>query len=116
MSSKIKMSMRDVTKNWNRVFYAGYCELWQIMRGFEPTAYNCGVYGWNCDIYFDYKRDIAINTGYRNMRGKRIPSDLIKEFSENDAKICERPFDPSRNIQAELDENREKFFDALMKI
>ena len=116
MSSKVQVSMRNVCNNWSNVFYAGYCELWQIMRGIYPNAYNCGVYGWNCDIYFDYKRDIAINTGYRNVRGKRIPSELIKEFSEIAEKICERPFNPNRDIQKELDENRENFFDALMKI
>ena len=117
MSKKYKISMTKVSRNWRYVFYAGYCDLQDIMRGVYPNAYNAGNYGWNCDIYFDYSRDIAINTGYRNLRGKRIPSELIKEFSDIAKEICKHPFStPWEETEKALNENRENFFDALMKI
>ena len=74
---KIKVAMKEVN-NFRKVYRMGYCDLQYIMQGVEPTFYNSGVYGWNCDIYVDYSRDIAITTGYRNMRGERIPHDILR--------------------------------------
>lgn len=117
MSKKYKINMTEVSRNWRYVFAAGYCDLQYIMRGIDPNAYNCGVYGWNCDIYFDYSRDIAISTGYRNMRGKMIPHELIKKHSSIAEEICKRPFStPYEQIKEDLRINRENFLDALMKI
>lgn len=78
---KAKTSM-NYTKNFRRVFRCGYCDLQNIFRGIEPQFYNAGVYGWNCDLYVDYSTDTVITTGYRNMRGERIPSALIEKYNE----------------------------------
>ena len=49
---------------------AGYCDLAHLLRGHEPIAYTCGVYGWNYDVYEVY--GLTICTGYRGMPGKRL--------------------------------------------
>lgn len=49
---------------------AGYCDLSSLLRGHEPVAYTCGVYGWNYDVYEVY--GLTICTGYRGMPGKRL--------------------------------------------
>ena len=49
---------------------AGYCDLSHLLRGHEPIAYTCGVYGWNYDVYEIY--GLTICTGYRGMPGKRL--------------------------------------------
>lgn len=114
--SKIKTSMNTITKNFNKVFRAGYCDLNYIFYHDEPQYYNCGAYGWNCDIYIDYKRDIAITTGYRNMRGKSIPHELLKKYTENAKNILlaknmiNKSYD---DIEKELEENREQFLKEL---
>lgn len=114
---KTKIAIKGIKQMYDKVYYCGYCDLQDIMRYHEPTFYNCGVYGWNCDIYTDAKRDIAITTGYRNMTGKRIPSELIEKYSKtaknimNDAK-CAR-YD---EIVDALYQNRERFFDELANI
>ena len=112
--TKIKTDMKRISNGYRKVFRCGYCDLQDIYKYETPQFYNCGVYGWNCDIYVDYKRDIAITTGYRNMRGKQIPYDLIKKYSEFAKEISNQPFSkPYEEIKAALDENKEKFLDEL---
>ena len=114
---KTKTTMKYITNLYNNVYSCGYCDLQDIMRHVEPRYYNCGVYGWNCDIYVDFSRDIAITTGYRNMRGRTIPHELIKKYSDIAKAIYKdcwtKPFD---KLNAELEENRENFFNELLAI
>ena len=82
-----------------------------------PTYYNAGIYGWNCDIYVDAVRDIAITTGYRNMAGISIPAELIKKHSNIAKSICENIFTKNyADVQKALEENQENFLDELAKI
>lgn len=114
---KEKTTMKAIRNNWSKVFYAGYCDLQYIFKSVEPRYYNCGVYGWNCDVYVDYKNDIAITTGYRNMTGRRIPDELIEEYSEIAKEISSNIFcKPYEEIKNALDENRENFLDELAKL
>ena len=109
--------MKNIRQAWKKVFYCGYCDLQYIMRGEEPTYYNCGVYGWNCDIYCHFGKDIAITTGYRNMTGRRIPDELIEKYTDNAKAILEGQWvRPYEEYMAELAENREKFFEELNNI
>lgn len=75
-----KTSMK-VTEKFNHVLQASYCKLQTIYRLQTPNFYNEGVYGWNCDLYIDQINDAIITTGYRNLRGAKIPDNLIKEYS-----------------------------------
>ena len=84
---KIKIAMKYITNNYNRVWRCGYCDLQYIMDRDDPTFYNAGVYGWNCDIYVDRETNTAITTGYRNMRGERIPDEIITKYSDKAKKI-----------------------------
>lgn len=87
---KIKTSMKQATLFADRVFRAGYCDMYSLLHGYE-TGYNAGVYGWNCDIiylYADGKR-VCITTGYRNMRGDLIPETLRKEYESRAREIIE---------------------------
>lgn len=110
--TKIKIAMNSLNV-FKKVFRAGYCDLQDIYKYDDPQYYNCGVYGWNCDIYVDYKRDIAITTGYRNMRGERIPGDLIKKYSEIAKTIYNQRNKPFDEIRTALEENRENFLNEL---
>ena len=112
---KTKIAIRGIRQMYDNVYQCGYCDLQYIMRGVEPTFYNCGVYGWNCDIYTNAKRDIAITTGYRNMTGKQIPAELIKKYSNRaEEMIRDSIGTPWEEIQNALEQNRENFFDELM--
>ena len=114
---KKQTTIKFVKGYFNKVFYCGYCDLQDIFKYEEPQYYNAGVYGWNCDIYTDYARDIAITTGYRNMTGKRIPDELIEKYTRNAKAILENTFKVSFDeIKKALDENRETFLTELDNI
>lgn len=114
---KIQTSIKNIKNNWKKVFYCGYCDLQYIMRGEEPTYYNAGVYGWNCDIYTDFSKDIAITTGYRNMTGRRIPDELIEKYTDEAKKILDNMWkEPYEKYMKRIEENRKKFFEELDKI
>lgn len=115
--AKIKTTMKYINNVWGNVYRCGYCDLQYIMRYEEPQYYNSGVYGWNCDVYCDYKRDIAITTGYRNMRGRVIPHEIIDRYSKVAKEIIENGRDKTFDeIMSALAENREKFFDELVNV
>jgi hypothetical protein len=61
---KIETTRKYIKSVYGNCLYSvGYCDCWHLTRGCEPFAYNCGVYGWNCDYY--YINGICISTGYR---------------------------------------------------
>lgn len=114
---KEHITIKKVRNYWSKVFYCGYCDLEYIMRGKEPTYYNAGTYGWNCDIYTDYKTDIAITTGYRNMAGRRIPDELIEKYTKVAKEIIRDSIaTPYEEINEALEKNRRNFLDELNNI
>lgn len=114
---KTYTTIKSIRQNWSNVWRCGYCDLQYIMRYEEPNYYNSGVYGWNCDIYCDFKRDVAITTGYRNMTGRVIPNELIERYSNVAKEICKNTWNKSYDeIKNALDQNRERFFDELANI
>lgn len=114
---KIHTTIKSIKNNWRKVFYCGYCDLQYIMRGTEPTYYNAGIYGWNCDIYTDFSRDIAITTGYRNMTGRRIPDELLDKYTSKAKEILKNMWvKPYEEYMAEIEENRQNFLNELDKI
>ena len=108
--------MKYICNNYNKVFRAGYCDLQYIMKYEDPIYYNSGVYGWNCDVYCDFAKDIAITTGYRNMRGERIPDEILEKYTAIAKEISENYKMPYAEMKEKLDENRRNFFDELDKI
>lgn len=111
---KNKTTIKYIKNNYAKIFRCGYCDLQFIMRGYDATYYNAGVYGWNCDIYTDIVRDIAITTGYRNMTGLLIPNEIIKKYSAIAKEILKNQFaKPYKEIEDALADNREKFFNEL---
>lgn len=114
---KEKATMKSIRHNWKNVYACGYCDLQDIFRYEEAKYYNCGMYGWNCDVYVDFARDIAITTGYRNMTGKWIPSELIDKYSAIAKDICKDYWNKNyEEVKAALDQNKENFLDELLKI
>lgn len=75
---KFKTTTKQVKNGCVNIKYAGYCDLQFLLRNHEPTAYTCGVYGWNYDIYEIY--GVTICTGYRGMPGTRL--EQISEYEK----------------------------------
>lgn len=112
--AKIETTMKFIRNNYRKVFRVGYCDLQNIFKHEEPVYYNAGVYGWNCDVYVDFCRDIAITTGYRNMAGKSIPHEVLKKYDDIAKEILTDYWKiPYEELQEKLDENRENFLEEL---
>lgn len=107
---KIKTAMTDITRGWKKVYRTGYCDLQNIFFGVEPNYYNAGLYGWNCDIYETEKA--YITTGYRNMRGDRIPYDLIERYDKAAREIIKDMW-TDKNYRNRLEELRRDFLGEL---
>ena len=115
--NKQHTTMRAIRNYWSKVFRVGYCDLAYIFHHEEPQYYNGGVYGWNCDIYCDYARDIAITTGYRNMAGRRIPEEILQKYNAIAKEILENQWSESyEETKAKLDENKENFLAEMDKL
>ena len=111
---KIETSMKAIKNNFVKVFRCGYCDLQYIMKYRDADYYNSGVYGWNCDVYATYNRDIAITTGYRNMAGACIPSEILQKYSNIAKEILENTFHiPYDKIWDMLNENEQNFWKEL---
>lgn len=111
---KTHTTIKSIRNNWDKKFQAFYCDLQFIYRGVEPNYYNAGIYGWNCDIYCDFKRDIAISTGYRNMTGRIIPDEIIEKYSNIAKEIAKNTWSkPYEETRKALDENIENFLNEL---
>lgn len=111
-------TMKYISAIYKNVYNTGYCDLHDIMSWLEPVYYNSGVYGWNNDTYVNYKYDIAISTGYRNMRGSKVPRSIIDKYSRIAADIKQNynnHFDYNRTM-AELDENRNNFYLEILAL
>lgn len=111
---KTHTTIKFIRNNFKKVFCSGYCDLQHIMRGTEPQHYNSGVYGWNCDIYCDFSRDIAITTGYRNMTGILIPDEIVEKYTNKAKAILKNTLKKSYDeINETLYNNRQEFFNEL---
>ena len=114
---KKKTTMNYITGSFEKVWRCGYCDLYYIMKGVEPEYYNAGIYGWNCDVYIDWLHDTAISTGYRNMRGERIPAELLEKYSRQAEEIVKNNFNfvNYEEYEKQLNENRREFFAELAR-
>lgn len=114
---KKQTTMKSITNNFNKVYRTGYCELQNIFKYVDADYYNAGVYGWNCDVYVDYGKNLAITTGYRNMRGEMIPTEIIDKYDLIAMKILSNTFNvPFDEIMLDLKENRENFLNELLNL
>lgn len=80
---KFKTTAKALRSGCLRIVSAGYCDLQYLLRGKDPIAYTCGVYGWNFDVY--EINGLTICTGYRGMVGPRANS--IREYETKAEKI-----------------------------
>ena len=67
---KYKTTAKALREYGYNVKSAGYCDLQYLLNNHSATAYTCGVYGWNFDVFEVY--GVTICAGYRGMPGKRL--------------------------------------------
>ena len=110
--SKIKFTRSDVNRIYSRVYRAGYCELYPLYRESEAIGYNCGVYGWNFDIY-TFGSGIAITSGYRSMCGDQLPERCKKILHNAEKYYSERKYKNYPALDKYISRQRKAFEKAL---
>lgn len=60
---KYRTTNKDLRTYSARLIKVGYCAMQSLLTFESPTAYTCGVYGWNADVY--EIGNTTICTGYR---------------------------------------------------
>ena len=110
---KKRITMKAVVNDYKKVYRCGYCDLQNIFYGIEADYYNAGVYGWNCDIY--EIGNTAITTGYRNMRGERIPYEMIERYDKAAREIITDMWIDT-NYKNRLEELRRDFLGELTTV
>lgn len=108
---KFRTTQKAIRDGYTKIFKCGYCDLSNLFRHTSPTAYTCGVYGWNFDLY-DID-DIAITTGYRGMIGKRIPFELLQKYEKKARQAIERENFDYKKTKSALDKLIKKFIEEL---
>ena len=77
----VEMTRKQLHYMFKHVLYVSYCDLQSLLNADTKIGYNAGVYGWNWSAYAINKETI-INTGYRNMTGRRIPYELVRKYEQ----------------------------------
>ena len=86
---KYRTTAKTIRNSGDRVIAAGYCEMYHLLYGEAASAYACGVYGWNFDVY--HVDGVTICTGYRGMPGARLGFEKVREAEKRAEKIaCDR--------------------------
>ncbi len=83
---KYKTTQKAIRNNYNTIISLSYCAAQNLLNFENPTAYTCGVYGWNADIY-DLGEGVAIVTGYRPFGNVKPNYDKVKEYEDRAEKI-----------------------------
>lgn len=108
---KFRTTQKTIRDGYAKIYRCGYCDLQNLFRYTNATAYTCGVYGWNFDLYeID---GVAITTGYRGMMGKCIPFELIRKYESKAKKAIEKANFNYKKTKSALDKLIAKFIEEL---
>lgn len=79
---------KEINNLYDYVIRIGFCNLQSLLSRRVNTAYTCGVYGWNADVYdlSDVISGVAICTGDRPT-GVQISYKLIQKYERKAEKI-----------------------------
>ncbi len=83
---KVKVTKKEILKNYENVISVGYCNLCWLLIYTEPKYYTCGVNGWYSDIY-EIGNNTCICTGYKAFGNIKVSYDIIKKYNDKAQKI-----------------------------
>lgn len=83
-----------------------------LLMNWEPVGFNCGIYGWNFDVY--QVHGIAICSGYRYMPGSisKQERELVALFNTKAQKVWQSAL-PYADAQAEVENLVDEFVTAI---
>lgn len=80
---KVQTTAKYIKQNGRPIAF-NYCDIYNLMKDYEPAFYTCGIYGWNANIY-DFG-SFQIVTGYRpfGMDSHKIPFRTMEKIVQKD--------------------------------
>lgn len=108
---KTKVTQKYIKAVYDVIFSVGYCGCYHLMLGLNPFAYNCGVYGWNCDYY--YTDGVCICTGYRPHGWSTIGK--TQEFENRARAIAEDYTIPYKEQMQKIEKIRSEWIAGLLE-
>lgn len=99
---KTQTTKKAIRNRFNKIYAAGYCSAWYLLRDLDPFAYSARAEGWACDYYY-LGGGICLATGYDcdRLGAEYIKSDIIREYNERARKI-EGNSDDAKQARADL--------------
>lgn len=114
MKFKKQTTAKNIRNWYSKAWRVGYCDLQNIFNGVSADYYTAGVYGWNFDAYESPDGESVITTGYRNMIGERIPSEILHKYDKKARDINARyMWKDYEKKQKAHEKNRAKFWQEL---
>lgn len=111
---KFRTSIKAIRDEFGKknIISIGYCEAQSLLSFIDASAYTCGVYGWNFDMYEIH--GTAICTGYRGMpAGLEYDYNKLKELELAAEKIRADYKRPYKERKDEVEKLLIKFIDKV---
>ena len=84
---KYRATKKEVMNNHSVIIKLSYCELQDLLNSIPATAYTCGIYGWNADIYESRFYNACVVVGYRPFGNYEPKRETVKTFNASAEKI-----------------------------
>lgn len=114
--NKIKATKKEIMKGY-KCIEVGYCDLSRLLTFRGATAYTCGVYGWNADIYtfsdIEGCRNYAIVTGDRPFGDIKPDYKIIRKY-EKKAEILHKKYCCDK-LRKKLDKLIKEFIEEVTR-
>ena len=111
----VEMTRNDVKKAFTKIYAADYCSLECLLKNQLRIGYNAGTFGWNYDV-FSLNENVALRTGYRNMPGKEIPTNITSYYNKRAEEIFHNPILSYEEKNKNLSELIDQLVDELEEI
>lgn len=93
--SKIKITNKELKNMYNEIYIINDKTLCLYL---EARFFNCGIYGWNYDVY-ELDCDTCLITGYRNQTGIKIPYKLEEKYKKKIKKLYNSDLEYNKKIE-----------------
>ena len=108
---KMRISEKELKKNFKNVYSVGYCEL-KMLGHLEADYYTAGVYGWNADVY-KIDNNTLLVTGYRTF-GKQVPKEVVNIYNKMFEELKEK-YHYYKNFKEKLNILLNSLIDTIKK-
>lgn len=107
---KFKTTAKAIRQSYGKKLAINYCGAQFLLWNHAPTAYTCGVYGWNFDVYTVH--GVTICTGYRGMVGATPDWALLDKYEHAAREVVESRL-PYEERQAKVEALLEEFLSLV---